>query len=424
MNYLNRMISSVISNKRNTIVMLLIASVLSLVLLIAISIRSTSERSVEEIRKSMDTSVLVRTSVSYGTDYLNSSQIPMEEVKRIEQLSNVKDAKYYIRTLAYAKGFHAKVTQQQTENELKKKEKEDYVPSYNLYIQGNSNSKYNDDFSTMFSSLLVGRLITEEDDHVCILNYSLARDNNLALEDKITVEDAKGNKVEMKIVGLYYNSASQDEESSDQYDPYANQENTIYTDIASALEIDGKNAFTIAQFRMKDPEKNKEFAQEVVAQSSFAKDNFLFENDDTSYRLLASSLKTIVSITNIILAAIISLGAIIITLLVIMAMRERDYEIGILLSLGERKYKISLQMVGEQLIPLLIGGVIGIVASLALKGVISGFLSNIINIQIGYSITSILLMFGAAVGLNIIGACITLYKVIWYQPRNALLHIE
>ncbi|MDO5519881.1 MAG: FtsX-like permease family protein [bacterium] len=424
MNYLSRMISSVTSNKRNTVVMLLVASVLSVVLLIAIAIRSTSIKSVEKIRSSMDTSVMVRTSASYSTDYLSSCQIPMEEVRKIEKLSNVKNASYYVRTLAYASNFKAQVLEAQTENEMKKKKKADYVPSYDIYIQGNSNSKDNDDFSNMASTLLIGKLISKEDDHVCIINYALAKDNNLALEDKITVKNAKGDQVSLTIIGLYYSSWIPDEEEMGKFDPYANQQNTVYTDVTSAIEISGKDAITLAQFGMKDPEKNKEFAKEVVEQSNFAKENYLFENQDISYRRLANSLKTIISITNIILAAIMSLGAIIITLLVIMAMRDRDYEIGILLSMGEKKYKIVLQLIGEQLIPILIGGFIGIFVDLALKGVINGCLSSVIDMRIGFSVGSIFAMFGAAIGLNVIGALITLYKVIWYQPRKALMHVE
>jgi putative ABC transport system permease protein len=57
------------------------------------------------------------------------------------------------------------------------------------------------------------------------------------------------------------------------------------------------------------------------------------------------------------------MSAIILSLLVVYLMNDRLFEIGVLLSLGESRYKISLQMILEILMPALIAINIGALVS-------------------------------------------------------------
>ncbi|MDO5291558.1 MAG: ABC transporter permease [bacterium] len=444
MNYLDRMIQSIIGNKRNTILMLLICLVLSALILISLCIKTTAANTVDQIRNSVETNVNVYTSSSYDSNAACSSLISENDVEQLRKSDNVKDANYYIRSLAYATDFTSKITNAQEANEERKKEElardkaqamekaessgmvldnetlkqYDYVPPYNVYVQGNTDTKYNLDFSNGMAQLFLGRLINESDDHACIIHVDLAKDNGLTLGSTITIENLNKKQVRLKVVGIYYRAS---DNANYIYSPYMNLENAIYTDLVSCYELNENKNLTTVQFAMRDPELNSSFRKQV---KGIADNKYLTKADDNSYQMIAGTLRITIVITNVVLIAILLLGAVILTLVVAISMRDRDYEIGILLSMGEQKYKIIIQMLGELLLPTIAGGMLGIVASVCVEGIISKLLGNIVQLSISISFSSIGWMFLSAIGLTMLGAVIMIVKVLRYQPKSILMHIE
>ena len=120
--------------------------------------------------------------------------------------------------------------------------------------------------------------------------------------------------------------------------------------------------------------------------------------------------------------ASIIMGAVILTLLTVISLKERDFEIGILLSIGEAKVKIVTQLILESLIPVVLAGTASVFLSTAISGQVGGALSDSINVVIGQG--SILLMYICGVALTLIASSVTVYKVMFYQPKKILMAME
>lgn len=67
-------------------------------------------------------------------------------------------------------------------------------------------------------------------------------------------------------------------------------------------------------------------------------------------------------ISTIMVVGIIIVGAVILSLILVLNLKGRKFEIGVLLSLGEQKAKVILQMALETLIPVIIAFTISIAA--------------------------------------------------------------
>ena len=74
--------------------------------------------------------------------------------------------------------------------------------------------------------------------------------------------------------------------------------------------------------------------------------------DDSAYLQVAGPLERMVSLMTLMAAAAVLLGAAILFLLSLLGAKSRDREIGVLLSLGEEKRRIFLQMLLELSLPM------------------------------------------------------------------------
>lgn len=99
--------------------------------------------------------------------------------------------------------------------------------------------------------------------------------------------------------------------------------------------------------------------------------DYLYTSDD-EYLSIAEPIQILKNFGNILLIGSIALFSILIAVLLVSIVKERVYEIGILLSMGERKYKIILQLFLE----LLIITSISITLSLLSGNILGDFITN------------------------------------------------
>lgn len=102
-----------------------------------------------------------------------------------------------------------------------------------------------------------------------------------------------------------------------------------------------------------------------------ARYDYLYTSDD-EYLSIAKPIQILRNFGNVLLIGSIALFSILIAVLLVSIIKERIYEIGILLSMGERKYKIVLQLFLE----LLVITSISITLSLLSGNILGDFITN------------------------------------------------
>ena len=80
----------------------------------------------------------------------------------------------------------------------------------------------------------------------------------------------------------------------------------------------------------------------------------------SAYKAVADSLKSLAGISNLMVIVSVILGTITLSFLILMNLRDRMFEIGILLSVGETKMRIMLQMLMESFCPVLLAITAGV----------------------------------------------------------------
>ncbi|UVW18971.1 ABC transporter permease [Levilactobacillus brevis] len=210
-------------------------------------------------------------------------------------------------------------------------------------------------FSDSQSKITKGRGITTADkntNHV-VVEKELASQNDLSVGDTITVKKTTGSKskVKLKIVGIYKASAT----SSSSSPMSTDTSNTMYTSYTLANTFKGNKYAGTADsvtFNVKNPAKVssvKTAGKKLINTSKYA-----LSTDDSSYQTVKASMDNVESFANKIVWLVAIAGTIILALIVILMIRERRFEIGVLLSLGEARWKIIAQFFTEMLMVIVI----------------------------------------------------------------------
>ena len=117
-----------------------------------------------------------------------------------------------------------------------------------------------------------------------------------------------------------------------------------------------KNTADSVTFAISDPAKVssvKTSGKQLINTSKYS-----LSTDDSSYQTVKSSMNNVKSFADKIVWLVAIAGTIILALIVILMIRERRYEIGVLLSLGESRWKIVAQFFAEMVMVLIVSVVL------------------------------------------------------------------
>jgi putative ABC transport system permease protein len=89
------------------------------------------------------------------------------------------------------------------------------------------------------------------------------------------------------------------------------------------------------------------FVAQAEKESSIDFDTFKLDANDQLYQQMVGPIENVASFSNNIVYLVSIAGAIILGLIVMMSIRERKYEMGVLLALGERRWKLAGQFIAE-----------------------------------------------------------------------------
>ena len=218
------------------------------------------------------------------------------------------------------------------------------------------------DFSNGNNTISQGSGIDgQSKDNQVLISEDLAKANKLSVGDQFTLTATINNSsksFKVTVVGIYQSTATVT--SSQIQNKASNPQNLIYTTISTANQMKGTtDSLDSAVFTLEEPSKKQTFVEE--AQTDIDSEKFEITSNDQVYQQMLSPLNGIASIAQNIVLLVALAGAVILTLIVILSIRERRYEIGVLMSLGESRLKIIGQFFLELLIVTLVSlGIAGI----------------------------------------------------------------
>ena len=342
----------------------------------------------------------------------SNKEIEKDTLKKINEVSGVNQKNYL-----YAKSVNVvdKKVVQENQNititeEMKNK-------SNLVMMNGITSTKNNIDFKSEVLKLEKGRHIEENDQNKILVHEKFASMNNLNLGNKIKLEQ-NGKTVEFEVVGIFSGEKTNNFEglSSDFI------ENTVYTDYNSSqklLDYSSNNKVTSVEYGVNNPTELDDIIKNV---ESLGINNISVSKSNKNYELVTSSVESITKLTNMIRIGSVIVGVVILSLVLMFWIRERLYEIGVLLSLGISKINLILQFVVETLMVT----IFGFLSALGLEFILLKYLSSNITKVFSEDLPKIIsdeLTKISINGSNIIGVIIIMITIVIISVVVALLPI-
>ena len=194
---------------------------------------------------------------------------------------------------------------------------------------------------------------------------------SLLQQQLITINDETITQ-ELTIVGIYEIQSTNEIGSAH----FNNPVNTIYTDLSIGQTLTGSSEnITSAIYYLDDPENAEAFVELAKKKSDIDFDTFSLDANDRLYQQNASSLESMQSFAKMFVWIVVIAGSAILCLILALTIRNRYYEIGVLLSLGQSKVKI----IAQQLIEVGLIAVVAFVISLGTGQLTSHYMGNMLE---------------------------------------------
>ena len=326
--------------------------------------------------------------------------------------------------------------------ESKQKIKRDYLSKdlKNLVaIESTSNTKKNILFNSGVFSLKEGRHINKDDVDKILVHSEFAKKNNLKLKDKVSLQliNMTKNKITVKehkfeIVGIF--TGKKQEKYTGLSSDFS--ENMMFTDYKSSQKAlntqkDIVNKLTI--FASSPKEMKTTITKIKKIQVDWSK--YTISKNNNAYREALDALNGVKHIIKIMTYSIMIGGSVILSLILILWLRERIYEIGILLSIGISKLEIIAQFILELLLVSLPSILMSLIfGNLILRQIASGFISSDDTVSItskflndGYNINNLIIFIESYIILIliiIISVVITSGIILMKKPKKILSQIS
>uniref|UniRef100_A0AAU3I777 ABC transporter permease n=1 Tax=Streptomyces sp. NBC_01393 TaxID=2903851 RepID=A0AAU3I777_9ACTN len=194
-------------------------------------------------------------------------------------------------------------------------------------------------FSYGSTKITAGRGITPADagHDVAVIEQRLAEKNHLKAGDTVQVrsEDGKRN-VPLTVVGIFQDPT---QDPTRWTRPHELPGNTLYVPVGTAQQL-GTGIATVSEAVFKIGSTDRAEQLHVEAERLLGKGGFGFRVNDKAYRDQVRPIQRVGTFAGLIVWVIALAGALILGLVVALQIRERRAELGVLLAMGEKKWKL------------------------------------------------------------------------------------
>lgn len=357
-----------------------------------------------------------------------------EKFKEIKRIKEVKELTYEYNGLV--KPLNAKVV-----TGKQKIERDNLPDEFNniLSLEATNNTKRNVLFTSGVFTIKKGRGINENDMNKILVHEDFAKKNNLKLNDKIGLNLLDNNNMaqdkeeKYEIIGIF--SGKKQEKYTGLSSDFS--ENSVFTDYKSIEKalFDGKAGLSNKINVYTDNPENIKTAFNKIKNINIDWSKYNLEKDTGAFEEIINSLSGIKHLIKIIAYSIAIGGLVVISLILILWLRERIYEIGILLSIGISKAKIISQFIIELIIisiPAFLSSLI--LGNLILKQLTGRLVESgsggdlnidiIKNQSLLDSITTFLQSYGILISIIIISVALASSMILIKKPKDILSKIS
>lgn len=337
-----------------------------------VTLSADREKAFASMRKSQSSSSSSSSSSSNAAPAaITMPSVKIKTAEKIAALSNVAGYQYSNSASVNASGFSAVTTSSSSGGG-----QGGFSGSSNsgdITISGVSTTAAETNFKSKSYKITSGRGITAADKNTnnVVIESELATSNSLKVGSTIKVKttDDDSKTYTLNVVGIYKAKTS----TSSQGGPnMSDPSNTIYSSYTFAGIVNGDTtSVTSVVYTLTDSSKEKAFTKQA---KKLISSSFSLTSSSETYALLMKPMKNVQSFANKIVWIVGIAGTIILALITVLMIRERRHEIGVLMALGESKFKIVLQLFSELFAVL--------VLSLVIAGVAGNFVGNAVGKQL------------------------------------------
>lgn len=382
-----------------TLLLFVLMCVIANLVIAGLSMKSATSKSMDQVRTSLGSDVtlsynmqnMMKNRDKGATMDQTLSSITVEMADQLKSIEYVESYNYSVSVGAISEDIEpvemSSKNNDSSSNDVQKQissgDKQGTQPRMmdenDFTVVGNTTMAHLSDFTNGNYVLKKGRLLTENDIETlnCVIEANLASDNDLSVGDTFKVsainDDNESVEVTLTVAGIYeIESISQ---IGGMMSNRQNPMNQIYTGLSTAQRLnDSSTDITSATYYLDDPEHIDAFKSLAEASTNIDFETYTLDANDQVYQRSISSLENIEHFATIFLWVVVGAGSAILCLILILTMRGRFYEFGVLLSLGQAKFRIVLQQLLEVFIIALLAFVLSLGTGKMVSNVVSSML--------------------------------------------------
>ncbi|EEM08200.1 ABC transporter permease [Bacillus pseudomycoides] len=368
MNFIKRAILSMKKRKGTSLILMAVFLIVTNLVLAGFTIQNASKKAADAARKKLGADVTLGLDFDkLGKQARETGEMPnpphlnTKEADQLAKSKYVKDYNYITNTLGISDGFKL-VGASEGEGEGKGRagvatvrggsgSGSEIDMNSSLIIEGVRKTLLQESFKNGKSKIIDGKPITEKmkDQNVILMEKRLAEQNNLKVGDKVKIQSGDKKKtLEFEIIGIY-ETDEQAPSMGGNAPPMMDPANKLYMPHSTVkkLEADeGASSSIQVVYYLNDPQYIDAFKKEAK-QSDIDFNYFKLDAHDSLYKQMIGPIENISSTSQMIIYIVSIAGAIILGLIIMLSIKARRKEMGILLSIGEKKWKLMAQFVVE-----------------------------------------------------------------------------
>ena len=329
-----------ITRKRNrTLIIFIILTIVLSCLYSCLTIMKSSNEIEKTLYESSNSSISI---TKKDGKYFNVNQFKdIEKIKEVEKIIIQYDGLAKLKDAKVVSG-EQRINREDLSDEFKN------VVSF----EATNNTKRNILFSSGVFTIKEGKNIGENDKNSIIVHEEFAKQNNLKLGDEVNLElldIEKSGKIKshkFKIIGIF--SGKKQETYTGLSSDFS--ENMVFVDYSTSQEILNKsenNKIANKILMYSSSAESTDLALNKLKELKIDESKYFVEKDSNAFEESLESVSGIKHMIKIMTYSIMLGGIIVLSLILILWLRERIYEIGIFLSIGISKIQIIMQFIFE-----------------------------------------------------------------------------
>ena len=363
------------------------------------------------------------------------------EINQFKEMENIQEIKEIIPQYDCL----AKATNVEAVDGIQKVERENLpeILKNTFSIESTNSTKNNVLFNSGIFTIIDGRHIEKNDREKILIHEELAKKNNLKLHSKINLElidldqldnnEAK-KEYEFEVIGIF--TGKKQEKYTGLSSDFS--ENMLFIDYESSQKAlnktqNNKIANKITVYSDNFEESNISFNKIKELKIDLTK--YTIEKNDGIFQEVLESVNGIKYIIKIMISSIIISGVIVLSLILILWLRERIHEIGILLSIGISKIKIVTQFILELLFISLPSLVLSLfIGNVMLNIIVGGFMNSddstvmvdslLKNNNLISNLITFMQSYGILIGIIVLSVIIASLMILIKKPKEILSKIS